>query len=41
MQSTGSPQFKNPIEEVVQRASKLREMIQKEAKDRVHTWKER
>jgi hypothetical protein len=41
MQYVDSPQFKNPIEEVVQRASKLQEMIQKEAKDHVHTWKER
>ena len=36
-----SPQFKNPIEEVVQRTSKLQEMIRKEAGDHVRTWKER
>jgi hypothetical protein len=41
MQYIDSPQFRNPIQEVVQRTSKLKEMIQKEAKDHRHTWEER
>jgi hypothetical protein len=36
-----SPQFKNPIEEVVQRTSKLQVMIRKEAGEHWRTWKER
>jgi hypothetical protein len=35
------PQFKNPIEEVVQLASELQEMIKEEAKDHFRTWKKR
>ena len=41
MRYIDSPQFKNPIEEVAKRTSKLQEMIRKEAKDHVHIWKER
>ena len=36
-----SPQFKNPLEEVVQRTSRLQDMIKKEASDHMHTWGER
>ena len=41
MQYIDSPQFRNPIEEVVKRSSNLQEMIQKEAKDHWRTWTER
>jgi hypothetical protein len=41
MQYIDSPQFKNPLEEVVQRTSRLQDMIKKEASDHVRTWKER
>lgn len=41
MRYIDSPQFQNPIEEVVQRASKLQEMIKKEAGDHMHIWQER
>jgi hypothetical protein len=41
MQYIDSPQFRNPIEEVVQRSSRLQEMIKKEAKDHIGTWNER
>ena len=41
MRYIDSPQFRNPLEEVVQRTSKLREMIRKEAKDHRHIWEER
>lgn len=41
MRYIDSPQFKNPLEEVVRRSSKLREMIKKEADDHWHVWKER
>ncbi len=36
-----SAQFKNPIEEVIQRSGQLREMIKKEAKDHWRVWNER
>jgi len=41
MQYIASPQFKNPIEEVVQLTSELQEMVKKEAKDHFRTWKKR
>lgn len=41
MQYIDSRQFKNPIEEVVRRTSRLRDMVKKEAHDHWHTWKER
>lgn len=41
MQYIDSPQFKNPIEEVAQRTSKLQEMVRKEAGDHLRTWNER
>lgn len=41
MQYIDSPQFKNPLEEVVQRTSRLQDMINKEYGDHMHTWKER
>jgi hypothetical protein len=41
MQYIDSPQFKNPLEEVVQRTSKLQHMISKEASDHFRIWKER
>ncbi|MGH9876546.1 MAG: DUF2130 domain-containing protein [Nitrososphaerales archaeon] len=41
MQYVDSPQFKNPLEEVVQRTSKLQDMIKKEYSDHMHTWRER
>ncbi len=36
-----SPQFKNPIEEVVQLTSELQDMIKVEAKEHVRVWKKR
>ncbi len=36
-----SPQFKNPIEDVVQLTTELQEMIRDEAKDHFSTWKKR
>lgn len=41
MRYIDSPQFKNPLEEVVRRSSKLREMIWQEAEDHRHVWEER
>jgi hypothetical protein len=41
MQYIDSPQFKNPLEEVVQRTLRLQDMIKREASDHMHTWKER
>lgn len=41
MQYIDSPQFRNPLEEVVQQTSRLQDMIHKEANDHMHTWKER
>jgi len=36
-----SPEFKNPIEEVIEVSSQLQEMIKKEAKDHFRVWKRR
>jgi hypothetical protein len=36
-----SPQFKNPIEEVVHLSSDLQDMIKTEAKDHFRSWKKR
>lgn len=36
-----SPQFRNPIEEVVQLTDELQEMIRDEAKDHLETWRKR
>lgn len=36
-----SPQFKNPIEEVVQLSSELQDMIKEEAQDHFRTWRKR
>jgi len=41
MRYIDSPQFRNPLEEVVQRTSKLQAMIRQEAKDHWHIWQER
>lgn len=41
MQYIDSPQFRNPLEEVVQRISRLKDMIKREYSDHMHTWKER
>lgn len=41
MQYIDSPQFKNPMQEVIQRASKLQYMIKKEAAEHWRTWRER
>lgn len=41
MQYITSPQFKNPIEEVVQLTSTLQVMIQEEAKEHFQTWNKR
>ncbi len=36
-----SPQFKNPIEEVIERASELQEMVKEEYNDHIRVWKRR
>ena len=36
-----SPQFKNPIEEVIHIASELQDMIKEEAKSHIRVWKRR
>lgn len=36
-----SPQFKNPIDEIIHRASQLQGMIKEEAKEHFRTWKKR
>jgi len=41
MQYITSPQFKNPIQEVILITSELQDMIQLEAKDHMRTWKKR
>lgn len=41
MKFIASPQFKNPIEEIVQVSNQLQEMIQDEAKTHLKTWKKR
>ncbi|MBK7207361.1 MAG: DUF2130 domain-containing protein [Elusimicrobia bacterium] len=41
MKFIDSPQFRNPVEEVVQRTTRLQEMIKKEAKDHFRIWRDR
>jgi hypothetical protein len=41
MDHVTSPQFKNPIEEVVQLSSELQEMIKKEAQEHFRVWQKR
>ncbi|GIW39493.1 MAG: hypothetical protein KatS3mg076_0070 [Candidatus Binatia bacterium] len=41
MEYITSPQFKNPIEEVIQATSELQEMIQEEARQHVRIWQKR
>jgi hypothetical protein len=36
-----SPQFKNPIEQIVQTAAELQEMVRTEARDHLRVWKKR
>ncbi|MBI5242205.1 MAG: DUF2130 domain-containing protein [Elusimicrobia bacterium] len=41
MRYIDSPQFKNPVAEIAQRAEKLQEMVRREAKDHFRVWGER
>jgi hypothetical protein len=41
MQYITSPQFKNPIQEVILTTTELKDMVQVEANEHVRTWKKR
>lgn len=41
MRYIDSPQFKNPVDEMLQRTTKLQEMIKREARDHFRIWQER